>query len=278
MKRVAIYAHYDGHDVVKRYVEYQLRRLREVCDEIVFVSTAALPETELAKVRPYCARATLRENVGYDFAMWQQELLHRSLDDVDELVLTNSSVFGPLFLLGDAFARMAPVACDFWGMTDSPTPLWHLQSYFLVFRRAALGHPCFGQFWQSLFPYRTKRQLIYSYELGLSTFLVEHGLRAAAFAPYAEVAAVAPRFPWSRRRAPASSIRRSSSRSRSSSTGCRSSRSRSFATTSARCRCRHCAGRSRPSATTCRYSSTIRADARASAPLPATARASDGDT
>ena len=202
MKRVAIYAHYDGRGVVRRYVEYQLRRLREACDEVVFVSTAELPEAELAKVRPYCVRATLRENVGYDFAMWKHELLQMPLDDVDELVLTNSSVFGPLFPLQDAFAKMAPVACDFWGMTESPTPLWHLQSYFLVFRGMALRHPCFRQFWESLYPYRTKRQLIYSYELGLSTFLVEHGLRAAAYAPYEQIAQVAPRYPWSRRREP----------------------------------------------------------------------------
>jgi lipopolysaccharide biosynthesis protein len=199
MKRLAIYAHFDAGNVVKRCVEFQLARLREQCDEIWFVSTSRLPDEELSKLQAHCARVTLRENVGYDFAMWRYELLRAPIDQWDELVLTNSSVFGPVFPLGDAFARMAPVVCDFWGMTDTPDPMWHLQSYFLVFRAPALRHAAFRQFWESVLPYRTKRQLILSYELGLSTFLVEQGLRPAAFAPFRELSEIPPKWPWSKR-------------------------------------------------------------------------------
>jgi lipopolysaccharide biosynthesis protein len=84
-------------------------------------------------------------------------------------------------------------------MTDTPEVMWHLQSYFLVFRAPALHHPAFLQFWGSVLPYRTKRQLILSCEIGLTTFLVEQGLKPAVFAPYEELSEIPPRRPWSTR-------------------------------------------------------------------------------
>jgi lipopolysaccharide biosynthesis protein len=199
VRRVAIYAHWDGRNEVKRYVEYYVRRLREECDEVIFVSTSQLAEAEVDKVRPWCTQILLKENIGYDFAMWRDVILGLDLTELDELLLTNSSVFGPLRSLRGAFERMAQVACDFWGMSDCELHDWHLQSYFLVFRRSALASPCFLAFWRSVLSYRSKRQAIYSYEIGLSTFLSENGLIGRAFAPFAELSEMPPKWPWSRR-------------------------------------------------------------------------------
>jgi lipopolysaccharide biosynthesis protein len=185
MKRIGVFAHYDGQDEVKAYVVILLRALREVCPELVFVSTARLPATELAKVAPFCSRAFVRENLGYDFGMWQEGLSSEDLESADEVVLTNSSVFGPLYPLAPIFERMARHECDFWGMTDSFEVRWHLQSYFLVFKRQALGSPAFSQFIGSVLPYRDKAQVIRSYEIGLTQFLREHGLKPGAFVPMA---------------------------------------------------------------------------------------------
>ncbi len=200
MRRVGIYAHWDGRAEIKRYVEHSLRRLREECDEIYFVSTAPLPEQEVAKVRSWCSDIRLKDNVGYDFGMWRDVIFELALGEIDELVLTNSSVFGPVRSLRGAFERMAGVSCDFWSMSDSEQLGWHLQSYFLVFRRTVLGHPSFLDFWRSVLPYRNKRQVIHSYELGLTTFLTESGLVGRAFAPFADLAEIPPRWPWSKRR------------------------------------------------------------------------------
>ena len=96
MKSVALFAHYDSQAEVKPYVVTFLQGLREVCDEIIFVSTAALPNAELERVQPVCSRTLVCENVGYDFAMWRHALSELDLSAVDELVLANSSVFGPI--------------------------------------------------------------------------------------------------------------------------------------------------------------------------------------
>ncbi len=68
-RSLAIYAHYDAKNEVKRYVVFFLRCLREWCDRIAFVSTSPLPPAELDKVRPFCAETFLTENLGYDFSM-----------------------------------------------------------------------------------------------------------------------------------------------------------------------------------------------------------------
>lgn len=183
MRRLAIFAHYDAKAEVKRFVLHYLQALRDVCDDITFVSTSPLSEVELAKLAPTCGTTIIKDNVGLDFGMWQRALAVTDLDAWDEIVLVNSSVFGPVRPLADVFARMAASDCDYWGMTNNQDIAPHLQSYFLVFRTAALRSPGFRQFWENILPYRDKRQIIRSYEVGLSTFMSEKGLRSAVVAP-----------------------------------------------------------------------------------------------
>jgi rhamnosyltransferase len=182
-KRLALFAHFDAENQVKRYVAEYLARLKSVCHRIVFVSTSRLPERELATVRPHVESILLKDNTGYDFGMWQHALERTDLGESDEIVLTNSSVFGPIYPLGPIFGRMADVPCDFWGMTDNFEFRWHLQSYFLVFRREVARSEAFRSFFWSVLPYRSKGPVVLGYEVGLTTFLVDSGFRPGAFAP-----------------------------------------------------------------------------------------------
>ncbi len=196
MKRLVIFAHFDAQNEVKRYVEFLLAELRRACDRIVFVSTSPLPPAELAKLEPTCAETLMKDNAGFDFGMWQHALARTDLAAWDEVVLVNSSIFGPLAPLAPILERMSRAECDFWGMTESEEIAPHLQSYFLVFKRAAVAAPAFRAFWDSVLPYRDKRQVIYSYEVGMTRFLSENGLRRAAFVHVGDLDP--PR--WSRRR------------------------------------------------------------------------------
>jgi lipopolysaccharide biosynthesis protein len=185
MKRLALFAHWDANDEVKRYVLHLLGALREVSDEIVFISTAALPESELGKVRHLARRTILVDNRGYDFGMWQRGLADVDLAKLEELILCNSSVFGPITPLSDCFETMRTTACDFWAMTDNVEVAPHLQSYFLVFRRSVLRSGHLETFFSSVLPYRSKEQVIRSYEVGLTTFLAEQSFVPAALVPMA---------------------------------------------------------------------------------------------
>jgi rhamnosyltransferase len=182
MRRVAVFAHYDRQNTIKRYILRHLAALREVCDEIHFASTSQLAAGELAKLDGLVASRRLCDNAGYDFGMWAQMIAPLHLQDWDELVLTNSSVFGPVSPLAQVFARMSDIACDFWGMTDSLELEYHIQSFFLVFRKPILTSGKLEEFFASVLPYRHKWQVIRSYELGLTHFFLDEGFIPAVVA------------------------------------------------------------------------------------------------
>jgi rhamnosyltransferase len=185
MRRLAILAHYDAQCEVKRYILEHLRALRPLCSRVVLVSTSPLAPAEIEKAERYADEVALKENRGYDFGAWQSVLERSDLSAYDEVILTNSSVFGPIDEGGlrRSFERMENEPLDVWGMTDNHEIRWHLQSYFLVFRRRVLDSPAFANFWTSILPYSDKFQVIRSYEVGLTTFLTEAGLRGRALVP-----------------------------------------------------------------------------------------------
>jgi rhamnosyltransferase len=80
---------------------------------------------------------------------------------------------------------MSADPCDFWGMTDNTEIAWHLQSYFLVFKRPVIDSKDFAEFWKSIVPEQPKNQIIHKYEVGLTRYLTELGFKPAAFAPTA---------------------------------------------------------------------------------------------
>lgn len=186
-RRIVLFAHYDRDAEVKRYVLHHLKALRALAERLVLISTSRLSQRSLTDVSQICDKVYIRENRGLDFASWAFALEREHLGAYDELLLTNSSVLGPVRPLAEVFDRMSAEQCDFWGLTEGGSPTTHLQSYFLVFRRAAIGSKAFSDFWASVLPYRSKAQVIYSYELGLTRFFVEQGLRAAALFSYEEV-------------------------------------------------------------------------------------------
>jgi rhamnosyltransferase len=198
---LAIYAHYDSQGEVKPFTSYYLRCLAEHCERIDFVSTANLAPSEVEKVSSLCERALTKENVGFDFGMWQHALTDIDLSEWDEIVITNSSIFGPVYPLAEMFDRMGRADCELWGVTDNHDIDWHLQSYFLAFRRPVLRSPSFSKFWDSVLPYENKFQVIRSYEVGMTQFLLQQGFRAEAYVP---VATLFPPWPlnlrYSRRR------------------------------------------------------------------------------
>ncbi|MCC6649261.1 MAG: hypothetical protein IT374_27285 [Polyangiaceae bacterium] len=197
MRRLAVYAHYDADHEVKPYVSQTLASLARLPAEVVFVSTSALPEREQARAREHAGTVILKENIGLDFGMWKRALERVDLAGVDELVLTNSSVLGPLDPggLARAFDAMARVPCDFWGMSDSHEIAWHVMSYFVVLRRPTIEGGAVSTFFEHVLPMRNKSQIIRSYEVGLSSWLLERGHPGAVVAPIACL----PPLPWTTR-------------------------------------------------------------------------------
>jgi lipopolysaccharide biosynthesis protein len=189
--RLAVFLHYDRRGRIHDYVVHYLGALRQAGFEIVFVSNSPrIGEEEWAKVRPLCALMLRRRNRGHDFGAYKDALA--AVGDVgglDELILANDSVYGPLCDLTAVLGRCDHAVAAVWGMTDCWDRRYHLQSYFLLFKHEALQHPAFAEFWRGVRLVPSRNWVIRKYEIGLTQAMLKNGLRCAALYPYRQVAA-----------------------------------------------------------------------------------------
>ena len=76
---------------------------------------------------------------------------------------------------------------DFWAITDSWQLRYHLQIYFMVFRKAAHQSFAFQNFWKRLPAFFFKSVLIWHCEVGLSQGMMKAGLSLGAFCEYGQM-------------------------------------------------------------------------------------------
>ena len=186
----AVYLHYDHAGVVHDYVLLQLQELAANGFRITFVSNAPkFDDKTVLAIAPFCRQIVWRRNVGYDLGGYKDGI--RAIGDVtrlDRLVLMNDSVYGPFRPLAGILQQMDASQGDLWGITDSFEFDHHIQSYFIVFMRAAAASPAFTKFWQR-FPYvNYKHWVVRHGEVGLTQALTATKLRARVLIPYWDVA------------------------------------------------------------------------------------------
>lgn len=184
VRRVAVVAHFDAEGQLTGFFRRLLDSLLQHAERIVLVSTRLAPD-QAASLDPRIT-VIVRENVGYDFYSFRTGVLAvEALYSYDELIIANDSV---LMIdpdgLDRAFAKMRSVDCGVWGMTESQQVSRHLQSYFLVFRKDVFFSQYFDKFWRDVRVLDDKWEIILSYEIGLTQWLLHHGVRiASAFQP-----------------------------------------------------------------------------------------------
>lgn len=180
VRRVAVVAHFDAEGLLTEFTRRLLDGLLLHAERIVLVSTRLSPEAAAS----LSERITVivRENVGYDFySMRTGVFAVEALYSYDELIIANDSVLTiDSSGLGRAFVQMQNVDCDVWGMTESFQVARHLQSYFMVFRKSAFFSHYFDRFWRDVRVLDDKWEIILSYEVGLTQWLLRHGARVAA--------------------------------------------------------------------------------------------------
>ena len=87
MKRLCIFAHYDKDNIIDDYVIYYLNSLKEVCDDIIFVSDNNLQEEERNKLNGIVSKIIAKSHGEYDFGSYKRGFLYLdSYDDSNDLV------------------------------------------------------------------------------------------------------------------------------------------------------------------------------------------------
>lgn len=177
MKRAAVFAHYDKDKIIDDYVIYYLKSLKEIFDNIVFVSCLEIPEEETAKLDGIADYVICENHNEYDFGSYKRGYFYlaaNGLDEkFDELAFINDSCYGPLYPLKPVIEQVGD--CDFWGITRNLEWREHIQSFFMVFKKQVFKSEVFKDFMASIEEETDKLDIVTKYEIGLSRLLLENG-------------------------------------------------------------------------------------------------------
>jgi lipopolysaccharide biosynthesis protein len=105
------------------------------------------------------------------------EKVLKDVEAENRIALVNDSAI--LFNTLDHIFKWAESKPDFWGLTDSHELNYHMQSYFMVFEQRAVGNLL--QFFKNYVIDNDRNRTIANGELGLSRFMMNHGMNLKAF-------------------------------------------------------------------------------------------------
>ena len=181
---VAIYVFWSQKKTLDTNTLSYVQELLSVAELVLFVSNSPLDPLEVSKIEALGVSFLQRENFGYDFWGWKEgiEKLEDKIKNAKNLILCNSSCFLAFNSLASLLERMNDDS-DIWGISsfkDSEVP-FHLQSYFLVFKRKVLNKwESFISFWSNL-PEMSEWGEAVSYgELRLTTYYLNKGFKCRA--------------------------------------------------------------------------------------------------
>jgi lipopolysaccharide biosynthesis protein len=186
MQDVCLFAHFDQDDKLDDYVLWHLRNIRDLNFSIVFISSARLSSSDVARLGAYCCNVILRENAGLDFGSWSAGFAKHGSAIEGRLLLANDSVYGPIGSLPAAFGRLTSKRADFYGLVESVEIEPHLQSWFLLFEPWVVRSAEFKSILAQPFSSMTRRQIVRNGEIGLSRRLEKAGFHYEALHRYSD--------------------------------------------------------------------------------------------
>ena len=185
---VALFVAHAPDGAVKPNVGPYIEALAQAGVKVVLIAAADRPFGIDPALEARLAGGFVRENRGYDFAAWAHVMrAEPGLFAAETLLLVNDSLIGPAsaLQLKAVLDRIAASPADVVGATDSRELGWHLQSFFLAFKRRALSSVAMQAFFQAVRSLDDKDQVIRAYEVRLAQAMQAGGLECAALFPSA---------------------------------------------------------------------------------------------
>lgn len=184
MKRLAIFAFYNGKGLINDYVVTYLKYLKEVSDSIIFVADNEPNVKDLSKIFQLVSHIESYHHGEYDFGSYKIGFRyakeHYLLDDVDEIILCNDSCFC-VDSLKPAFDKMSTKPCDFWSMTASNEYEPHLQSFFLVVKKKLFNSEVFCNYLNNVKHLDSFLEIVNTYEIPLKMTFEKEGFKSASY-------------------------------------------------------------------------------------------------
>ena len=183
--RLAVYCFEDRDGIADGYALYFLNELRKTAAKIICVIRGNITDKGREALRG-CADEVLEakdascDAGAYAFAVNRES---EEIRQYDELILCDSSFFGPVRSLDDVFSEMdrRKEKPDFWGMTESPRINWHIEPYFMVFGKKVLESSAFSDFFRKFREIPTSME-DYLFGIGLTDALTRAGFSYGSLA------------------------------------------------------------------------------------------------
>lgn len=166
IKRLAIFFFYDKDGVVDDYVPYMLKDLSENINELLVVCNGNINDESKNKLKKINAQILIRKNTGFDVWAYKEAMESIGwdrLDNYDEVILMNFTMYGPLYPFKEMFEIMDKRDVDFWGITKhhgfpfdpfGTIPCGyipeHIQSSFICIRNKMLRSEEFHKYWDNM--------------------------------------------------------------------------------------------------------------------------------
>ena len=168
MKRLGIFFFYEKNGDVDDFITYYLADLNKNLTELVVVCNGKLSEQGRAAFSQFTDNIIVRENKGLDVWAYKTALDSygwAKLSEFDEIVMTNSTLMGPVRPLKEMFDAMWENRdLDFWGLSihhgakSNPfkgkhlynyLPV-HIQSHFIVYRQRFVQDHELQAYWDNM--------------------------------------------------------------------------------------------------------------------------------
>ena len=168
MKRLGIFFFFEKDGIVDDFLIYYLADLVKNLSELVVVCNGKLSDQGRAAFAQFTDTILVRENKGLDVWAYKTALDHYGwarLAEFDEIVMTNSTLMGPVRPLREMFDAMAEREdLDFWGLSihhgASSVPFKgkrlynylpvHIQSHFIVYRKRFVQAADLQHYWDTM--------------------------------------------------------------------------------------------------------------------------------
>jgi lipopolysaccharide biosynthesis protein len=179
MRSICFFSSYFPGEKVPEYIKFYLNELVRHFSEVVYITTEkVITDSDAGFLKEKNIRLMLVRNEGYDFGMWHKGLNSIDTSIYDRIGLVNDSCI--LFnKLDDFFAWVNNGAYDYCGFTENNAPRYHLQSYFLVVNKRAIA--MLKEYLDKNGPKPTLKEVIITYELGLSDYMLKAAMNVAAY-------------------------------------------------------------------------------------------------
>lgn len=191
--RFVIYFHYDPNGQADNACLFAVRAMRAECSGLLFVTNGRLNDASRGAVETLDVQLLERENTGFDVGAYRDALMllkQQGLDGIDELILMNYTLAGPVTPLRALFDKMdARPELDFWGLTrhyamrsrrfkteygEVPE---HIQSHFIAVRGRLLHSQDFWSYWETMPLPQSYEQSVAGHEARFTRHFADLGYR-----------------------------------------------------------------------------------------------------